>query len=150
MPGLNWMKAFYILTGFVLTLLLGIFLGRRRAKANKEPSRENHSMSTPANLFDEREKELIRLIFENSSKSISTSIDDINLVLGLAGRPVDVQKKHRSDITISINKKFCYLTNGNRLLLKKSRTEVDKRTFEFYIEFDDYAMLGLPLDIRQP
>ena len=90
MPGLNWMKAFYILTGFVLTLLLGIFLGRRRAKANKEPSRENHSMSTPANLFDEREKELIRLIFENSSKSISTSIDDINLVLGLAGRPVDV------------------------------------------------------------
>ncbi len=129
----------YFLT-FALTLILGFGVGRWWTKSTKRPMDEMQ-LSVPT-LFAKKEKDLIRLTFENSSNSLSTSIDDINRVLGLSEKGVDVQKKHRSDIIISINKKFNYITNENRPLFKKSRSQEDKRTFEFCIDFEDYARLN--------
>jgi hypothetical protein len=93
-------------------------------------------------VFDEKEKVLIRLISENSLKSTATSIEDINRILGLSEKPQDLQKKHRSDIISSINQKYHYVTRTKSVLLKKNRAEMDKRSFEYYIDFEDIQSLN--------
>ena len=127
---------------------LGLFIGLAISfflKKTRTINRPQNAISPALNgtaMFDEKEMSLIRLIFENSSKSISTSIEDINRILGLSDKPSDLQKKHRSDIITSINKKFRYITHGEGLLLKRYRSEVDKRSFEFYIDYEDYKLLN--------
>lgn len=89
-------------------------------------------------FFDEKERDLITLIMANSAKGSSTTIDEINRILGLTDKSQDVQKKHRSDLTISINKKFSYLEKRDTPLLRRSRSDLDKRTFEYFIDVEDY------------
>ncbi len=82
------------------------------------------------------------MIFANSSKGSPTSIDDINRILGLSDKTLDIQKKHRSDLTLSINRKFTFITKGNTPLLRRSRSDLDKRSFEYFIEAEDYECVS--------
>jgi hypothetical protein len=124
-----------ILIGFVSANYLQK-IKNQNVFGNGLPSKKNKII-----IFDEKEKELIKLIFENSMQRKSTSIEDINQVLGLSNKPNDLQKKHRSDTISSINQKYQYLTKKNGLLLKKNRSDVDKRSFEYFIDYEDYKSL---------
>jgi hypothetical protein len=132
---------------FIIGMLLCILIGFVSANYLQKIKNQNvfgNGLPTKKNkiiIFDEKEKELIKLIFENSMHRKSTTIEDINQVLGLSNKPNDLQKKHRSDTISSINQKYQYLSKKNGLLLKKNRSDVDKRSFEYFIDYEDYKSL---------
>jgi hypothetical protein len=130
-------------TIMAISLLLGFLAANFQLKkrAQHEPGAMPYPSKLTIDVFDEKEKGLIQLIAENSLKNATTSIDDINKILGLSEKPQDLQKKHRSDTISSINQKYLYITRREGLLLKKNRSDMDKRSFEYYIDFDDYKAL---------
>ena len=132
-----------LIAGMTICLLIGFMGATLLQKKNSPKNFGNGSLSRKSAIpvFDEKEKGLIKLIFENSLAKHSTSIEDINKILGLSDKPNDLQKKHRSDTISSINQKYHYITNSEGLLLKKYRSEIDKRSFEYFIDFEDYQKL---------
>ena len=54
--------------------------------------------------------------------------------MGLLNKTIDIQKKQRSDVIISINKKYAFATGDKTSIIQKKRTEFDQRTFEYFIE----------------
>ena len=144
---INLRSSWKVLIGIIVGLCIGLVIANKRRKTTTTTATTNlqkgpDNVDVAANIFDAKEKDLIRLIFDNSSKNIATSIDDINRILGLLAKPNDLQKKHRSDTITAINKKFMYFTHSEKSLIKKHRSEVDKRSFEFYIDLEDYKMLN--------
>ena len=85
-------------------------------------------------LLDEVELQTFVLILKNTLKGSSTSIDQLNKVLGVSKKTMENQKKQRSDTIISINSKYNFLT-GEENIIQKRRCEEDKRSFEYFIEF---------------
>ncbi len=112
-----------------------------KRKNRNEGADQGLQHSASANLFDDREKDLIQLILKNSATQSLTTIEDINRILGLSEKSPDLQKKHRSDTIISINKKYGYYTKTENLLLKRYTSVQDKRGFEYFIDYDDYRLL---------
>jgi hypothetical protein len=56
-------------------------------------------------------------------------------VLGLSKKSSEIQKKQRSDIILSINKKFTFITKNGEPIIQKRRTDIDKRAFEYFLEY---------------
>lgn len=109
--------------------------------AKESDSNSDNEISFPIdanNHFEIRELDLIKFIWNNSSKGDMTSIDEINKVIGVSQRAIEIQKRLRSDIVISINNKFSLLTGKKDPLLKKRRSVYDKRSFEYYINSSDF------------
>ena len=103
--------------------------------ALSEETKENNG-SNHQQLFDEKELQLLLLLIDNSAKGKTTSIDDLNKVMGLTKKPVEIQKKQRSDTITSINKKYSFTTRSDEPIIEKNRTEFDKRSFEYFIAFE--------------
>lgn len=82
--------------------------------------------------FDEKEKEVIRFISINSSKGVGTTVEQMNQLLGVANKNLEIQKKQRSDLFLSINEKWGRANNG--VLIDKRRLEHDKRSYEYFID----------------
>lgn len=90
------------------------------------------------NVFDEMETQLLQLLIQNTASGTTTSTDEQNRILGLGKKSPEIQKKQRSDIIIAINRKFAFVTNSKDPIIQKKRSDQDKRSFEYFI---DYARL---------
>ncbi len=99
---------------------------------NEESSNEINTPSTSI-YFDEKELQVLQLLFDNSINQLRTSTDALNNVLGVSKKANDVQKKQRSDVMSSINKKFSFISQNEHAIIDKTRTDVDKRSFEYFI-----------------
>jgi hypothetical protein len=92
-------------------------------------------------LFEQREKQVLELIIEKSLKAEITNTDDLNRVLGLSKKAIEIQKKQRSDVIVSINKKYAFVSKSNEVLIDKKRAEFDKRSFEYFIELEKLGLI---------
>lgn len=141
----------YLSGGLLLLVILGfVYVKIRRRKAKNHTSvnslqpehKENDitkmESSIITDLLDEPEKELLKFILEQSRKGKLTSIPQINEVLGLTKRPVEMQKRIRSECIGSINEKSRYLYNNPEPILLRSRSDVDKRMLEYFIQPDRF------------
>jgi hypothetical protein len=104
------------------------------------PVEEQETLQSPfrsskiVNLLDEREKLLLKLLFDHSSDERLTSIEEINRVIGVLNRTTEIQKRLRSDLITSINSKVSILHNEKKPVIDKQRSEFDKRSFEYFIQ----------------
>ena len=144
-------KIGYIL--FIIALLIGLvyvlFIIKR--KPGIEIVKINQvEMPLPGGdlpqIYEEKEIQLLQLIIQNSSLGKTTTIDEQNKILGLTKKNAEIQKKQRSDIIITINRKYAFITQKEVPLIQKKRTEFDKRTYEYFI---DYATIEEIKDILQ-
>jgi hypothetical protein len=144
-PGNHW-PAYLALVVFIVILSLTIIWYKKRGTGRSEESRENSMVNYEKqsdlnerqrnNLFDEKERLILQLLLENASRGSTTKVDEINKILGLTKKSIEIQKKQRSDIILSINRKYAFAkTNSSVILIQKSRTDFDKRSFEYFIEF---------------
>jgi hypothetical protein len=85
-------------------------------------------------LLEERERSLLEFLFNHSADERLTSIDEINKVLGVHNRSVEIQKRMRSDVIGSINQKLNIVTRDKKPVVDKQRSEFDKRSFEYFIQ----------------
>jgi len=143
---------YYIPLSIFVLIGLGVFYFLRKSKKIKKDGltiksvSETTSLVDKANgksLFDELELQLLALIIRNSESGNTTTIEEQNKVLGLGKKSTDIQKKQRSDIIIGINKKYTFVTNLQEPLILKKRTEDDKRSFEYYIDYSKLEAVNL-------
>ena len=86
-------------------------------------------------VFEEMEIQLLLLLINNTATGSTTSTDEQNKVLGLVKKNPEIQKKQRSDIIIGINRKYSFVTKNDEPIIQKQRTEFDKRSFEYFIDY---------------
>lgn len=80
------------------------------------------------------EKQLIKYVYDKNNENYSVSIEEVNKILGLSDKNDSIQKKNRSDIINSINQKWEVANNNKLPLLKRQRSDFDKRSFEYFIQ----------------
>lgn len=100
-----------------------------------------HGKISPIIRFSETEKQLIRLLLEKSKREENTTIAEINYVLGIKDKNVGLQKKVRSEVMNSINEKFSFLYPNNHQLIGNTRSQEDKRYFEYYVEEQHFGLI---------
>jgi len=106
-------------------------------KAVAAPETEKHPTSFRSTrileLLEERERLLLEFLFNHSADERLTSIEEINKVVGVQNRSVEIQKRMRSDMIGSINQKLNIITRDKKPVVDKQRSEFDKRSFEYFI-----------------
>lgn len=122
--------------GFSLAGLIFYIIQRKR-KIQSSLIIPNSNGVEQKRLFQGKELEIINLVHLKSEKGHGVDIDSINKIIGVANKNGEVQKKQRSEILISINRKWRYANSTNDLLIKKRRVEQDKRSFEYYVDFEN-------------
>jgi len=98
------------------------------------PSELNSSYPKPQ-LFSITEIDLLRLIIKNvrEHKRV-TNVDEVNRVLGVGNKSLDMQKRKRSDVIKNINTRYALATNRETVvLINRMKSEIDGRLYEFYI-----------------
>ena len=106
-------------------------------KAVAAPDTEKHPTSFRSTrileLLEERERSLLEFLFNHSADERLTSIEEINKVVGVQNRSVEIQKRMRSDLIGSINQKLGIVTRDAKPVVDKQRSEFDKRSFDYFI-----------------
>lgn len=156
---------------FASLLLLGSFVYYRKRKkiktftqttttTSQEPdipsntvssSDESYAISTPIQkgtlnrqeIFTILETSLLQLIIHNiETTSRFSTIEEINHLLGVANKTLDMQKRKRSNTIRSINEKYAILVgNNNHQLIKRVKSEMDGRLNEFYMSVEDIPVI---------
>jgi hypothetical protein len=108
---------------------------------------EKEALDVTIKLFTDPELLLLNLLISNSSKGITTNINDINNFLGFAHMSIDTQKQQRHNLITSINKK--YLNKTKRNLIQREKLEFDKRSYVYFIAEDELPSLlkYMPKDV---
>jgi hypothetical protein len=141
--------ALIIIIALLIILLLGkgnitslvTTMGFKMQNKNNQPiesenEKENQisfCSSKIIELLEQRERDLLSFIYNQSAEERLTSIEEINKVIGAAQRSPEIQKRLRSDLIISINEKLSILTKSKKSVIEKQRSEFDKRSFEYFI-----------------
>lgn len=133
----------YWLLAPILMFASVVFIRRLKGKqilagSAQLPTEMNEPLRSPYSemqVFDEVEKGLLELLLVNTiEKGVRTGTDEINRILGVAQKSLDMQKRKRSTVIRSINNKFRLLHPqvGNDLI-DRVKSEMDARLFEYLI-----------------
>jgi hypothetical protein len=128
-------------------LLVGgvIWIRYRKRKINLAPSESGQQEMKPDNrlispypdngIFEAVERSLLRLLIENArQRGQRTGTEEVNRVLGVGQKSLDMQKRKRSDVIRSINGKYKLICpHLNRPLIDRVKSDVDARLFEYYL-----------------
>lgn len=121
-----------------MLISLNIYLYKHR---NKKHSKAVSNTNDGNELFVQEkfkltdvELNLLQTIFENSIVKKTTSIDEINTILGCNNKSIEVQKRLRSDTMNAINQKLCMTLLIDYNIIQRKRSEFDGRSFEYYLE----------------
>ena len=101
---------------------------------NKVENFEEVSRNLENDDFSNFEKELISVLIEKSNKGLHLSIDEMNFVLGLKNKPIQIQKTVRNETINRINYKFNTLFDVETSFIIRIKSENDKRSFNYSIE----------------
>lgn len=83
--------------------------------------------------LSEIEKQTLELIVKNSWNGLTTSVNQINKILGTERKTGKVQNNIRGDIIMELNNKFKAYTLLNDNLVDRKKSEFDKRHIEYFI-----------------
>jgi hypothetical protein len=133
----NGITVFLFLAGLLIIIAAILFL--RNKKSTSPDLKSNHLINH--NLFSELEMEVLKTIAGNSQNAKLTSIDELNKVLGVNKKSIEIQKKQRSDIITNINKKYSYIQKDKGELIERKQAEFDKRSFEYFIDYNKLNLI---------
>ena len=102
----------------------------------KQPNEEKES------LFTHLEKGFIKELLNRSEKKGYCTTDEINNILGVTQKTIEIQKKARTDFITRINYHFkqYYKTEAN--LIVRERSEKDKRSFLYSINKENQILIA--------
>jgi hypothetical protein len=108
---------------------------------SNQSSSDLNSSYPKQQLFSTTESDLLRLIIRNAKeKNRYTNVDEINRVLGVGNKSIDMQKRKRSDVIKNINERYALATNRNSIaLINRIKSELDGRLYEFYIADEELS-----------
>ena len=126
---------YYLITIFIFIIALLIFLLIQKKKKQIKEVVDITLVSTHTDeiQFNESEKNLINIIANKSLKDETASIDEVNSALGIAKKPLEIQKRIRAQTINHINHKFKVIYEQESELISRIRMQDDKRYFKYYI-----------------
>lgn len=132
-----------IIAAFMLAPLvfLAVFLWNKKTdKINQAKSNDTQKEEFKIE-FTDIEKSFLAMLAEKTEQHRYASVSDINYNLGLKDKNAGLQKKVRSDTISRINQKYSYLTMAEEPLIVASRSETDKRFYEYRISIEAYQSI---------
>ena len=125
--------------GIALIILLFTSVGYLFYKKNKlgqKKSKLNIEIKETDSLFTDLEKGFLKELINRSGKKSYCTTDEINNLLGVAQKTIEIQKKARTDFITRINQKYKDYFKKLDSLIVRERSEKDKRSFHYSIDSD--------------
>jgi len=129
-------------------MVVGGFLFYGYKRKNKLSSIIRKSTQEPAlqssypnqHIYSSIELDLISLLISNSkTHNRFTGVDELNHLLGMTNKSIEMQKRKRSDTLRSINEKFALVSKKeDAILIKRKKADSDGRLNEFFISEEDF------------
>ena len=136
----NMILIFLSIIILLLIVALIYFIKKLNAqKINNSTESENNIGIEKRSISDfylglsEIEKQTLELIVKNSWNGLTTSVNQINKILGTERKTGKVQNNIRGDIIMELNNKFKAYTLLNDNLVDRKKSEFDKRHIEYFI-----------------
>ena len=133
----------YIFFSIIIILLLGaLFYNINKLNTEQRKNKdegeeiagsEKRSMNEFYVGLSEIEKQTIELIIKNTWNGLTTSVNQINKILGTERKTGKVQNNIRGDIILELNNKFKAYTLLNDNIVERKKSEFDKRHIEYFI-----------------
>ncbi len=134
----------YIGIGIVFISLFSFVIYRKRKRDNNIPTQEYTLSDGRENEFKAHEIDLIQKIYQISQAGKSYSVEDVNQVLGLSKKSLEIQKKIRTETLNKINHRFKMKHETDEDLIERIRSEEDRRFYRYIIrEENGKKALGL-------
>ena len=132
----------YTIIAFILVILISLlyFILKRKSK-RKELNSSSEQEQNNQNGFTALEKELIYSIVYKSNKNLPTSVEELNTILGISKKPLEYQKRIRTETLSQINSKFKELYQQESDLIERTRGEEDKRFFNYIIRNENIKII---------
>ena len=135
MPNLIW--PYILIVGVLIIALITIVsIFRRKYKMqslNSFDFADTILKKTNDLDFNQLEKNLINEIIIRSQRNEAFSVEDVNKVLGLSKKTIEIQKKIRTETINRINHKFKVNFSVETDLIERIRYEEDRRYFKYII-----------------
>jgi hypothetical protein len=93
----------------------------------------NEEEAQQSNQFTDGELTVIKFIHDASSSRKYASVEEINALLGIGKKTIEVQKKIRTEAISRINHKFRILSGEEQILIERIRSEEDRRYQKYMI-----------------
>ena len=131
-----------------ITAFIALFI--RNKKSVKNNTASNNVISTflfseeeaqQSNQFTDGELAVIRFIHGASLSRKYASVEDVNALLGISKKTIEVQKKIRTEAISRINHKYRILTDDDQLLVERIRSEEDRRYQKYMIRNENMQKL---------
>lgn len=132
---INANQPYYIILGVVL-LMLPIFFFVVKKKKNTV-SIEQEKYEDPKSTFTILEKLIIESIHSKYLNKETSTVEEINDLMGLAKKTNEQKKRGRTEIINSINQKFKIQYQKDTDLIIRERSELDKRYFQYTINVEN-------------
>jgi hypothetical protein len=137
---ISWVT--YTTISFILVILISLlyFIIKRKSK-RKELNNSSEQEQNNQNGFTALEKELIYSIVDKSNKNLPTSVEELNTILGISKKPLEYQKRIRTETITQINSKFKELYQQESDFIERTRGEEDKRFFNYIIRNENIKII---------
>ncbi len=117
-----------------------IFTGKNSNK--NEQNKADTCLSSPypgIEVFNAVEQSLLHLLIANGAQmGKRTGTDEVNRILGVAQKSLDMQKRKRSDVIRSINAKYKLIQPMTTLpLVDRVKSDLDARLYEYFLLEDE-------------
>jgi len=100
-------------------------------------------------LLSDQEKNFLSYVYSHSVDERLTSITEINKTLGTSNKSVEIQKRVRGEIINGINQKLSIISKVKRPVIDKSRSDFDKRSFEYFIRKEHFELVNDILNCKK-
>jgi hypothetical protein len=132
---------------FILSIYLVFTVRKKRinggvdSNTNKQMKSDTllSSPYTGIEVFDAVEQSLLNLLIANGSEmGKRTGTDEVNRILGVSQKSLDMQKRKRSDVIRSINAKYKLIQPTTTMpLVDRVKSDLDARLYEYYLLQDE-------------
>jgi hypothetical protein len=130
----NWLT---ILALSVIALASAILVYTKRKKSKKQlisiDKEESYSTDLTSNEYNSIETTLINKLIEQSNIDSHLTVDELNSILGIKKKTIEIQKRVRTEAINRINHKFNVNYNMETTFIERKRSAEDRRYFNYII-----------------
>ena len=134
-PENNENNIWLIILVLIIVIILIITLPlRKRKKTSVTPEKEQtYTNNLNNNEFNAIEGILIEKLIEKSKIDSHLTVDELNTILGIKKKTIEIQKRVKNEAINRINHKFNINFNRETTFIERTRSIDDKRFFNYVI-----------------
>lgn len=134
----------YIGILILIALIILILFLKRKSRSTKYILNEydaDRKMDIKDFNLNALEKELLKEFIEKIENKGHFTVDDLNAMLGVSNKTIEVKKKARTEFITKVNFKMKYLLSIDHDILERKRSEIDKRSYLYLINKENIDLL---------